>query len=89
MKVEAKISLEYDDSRKAEAIFKAVSPDNLKTPKNISIKSSRRGNQVSVLITYEDENLMTFLSTIDDLLSCVSVAEKALATLKKADREKE
>lgn len=79
--MEARITLLYRDKREAEAVSEAVSPDNTNTPGNLSVHTSAIDNGVSTSIEYEGDNLMTFLSTIDDLLSCVSVAEKALLTL--------
>ena len=81
--MEARITLLYRDPREAKAVSEAVSPDNTNTPENLSVQTSAIGNSVVTSIEYEGENLMTFLSTIDDLLSCVSVAEKALLTLEK------
>jgi len=34
------------------------------------------------LIMYNGENLLTLQSTIDDLLSCISIAEKTISALK-------
>lgn len=81
--MEARISLFYRDQREAKAVSEAVSPDNTKTPENLSVHTSAIDNSVVTSIEYEGDNLMTFLSTIDDLLSCVSVAEKALLTLER------
>jgi len=81
--VEAKIRLVYSDQLEAKSVAEAISPDNVKTPRCLTVKTSRIGNSVVTLIKYEDDNLMTFMATIDDLLSCVSVAERALSTVRK------
>ena len=77
--MQAEVILEYDSIKVAEAIAKAVSPDNFKTPKGLSIRTVRKANKV---ITKLDHNgkFLTFIATIDDLLFCVSTAEKVLNT---------
>ena len=80
--MKARIKLAYKDQRESKAISEAVSPDNIKTPKNLSVKTTSTGRHVETIIRYEGENLMTFQSTIDDLLSCISIAEKAFLTAK-------
>ncbi|HIE18833.1 TPA: KEOPS complex subunit [Candidatus Bathyarchaeota archaeon] len=82
MKMEARVSLMYQEERKAKAILEAVSPDNVNTPKSLSIKAFTEDNKVILLIKYDGENFLTLQSTIDDLLSCVSVAEKTISALK-------
>ncbi len=78
-RLQAEVALEYDDPEVAEAIARAVSPDNFKTPKGLSIRTVRKANKV---ITKLDHNgkFSTFIATIDDLLFCVSTAEKVLHT---------
>lgn len=80
--MEAEIVLEYDESAFAEAVAKAVSPDNFKTPKGLTVKTSWKNGKVFTSIKCK-KNLPTFIATIDDLLFCVSTAEKTLQTTKK------
>jgi tRNA threonylcarbamoyladenosine modification (KEOPS) complex Pcc1 subunit len=80
--LEAKIVLKYKLPHEAEAVAKAVSPDNLKAPQGLSVETTRRGNRVVNKIQCETR-LQTFMATIDDLLSAVSVAERALSAAKK------
>jgi hypothetical protein len=77
--LEAEITLEYDDSKIAEAIAKAVSPDNFKTPKGLFIKTTKRANRVNTRLNHNGK-FSTFIATIDDLLFCASTAEKAIQT---------
>jgi len=79
--VDAEISLSYESVREAEAVAEAVAPDNVKVPQGLFIKTTRRGKQVLTSIRCENK-LQTFIATIDDLLSSVSVAEKAFSTVK-------
>jgi hypothetical protein len=83
-KLEAEIALEYDDARLAEAVAKAVSPENLKTPKGLSIKTAWQAKRVVTYIKYRGK-LTTFIATIDDLLFSASTAEKAVQTARKLE----
>jgi tRNA threonylcarbamoyladenosine modification (KEOPS) complex Pcc1 subunit len=82
--LEAEIILEYDDEKTAEAIAKAVSPDNSKTPRGLSIKTTRREKKVLTQVRCKGK-IRTFIATIDDLLFCASTAEKTLETTKKLE----
>lgn len=75
--MEAEIVLEYDEARMAEAVANAVSPDNFKTPVDLTVKTMLKEKKVLTRIVCK-EKLPTFIATVDDLLSCVSTAEKAL-----------
>ncbi len=79
--LEARIRLYYKNKREAEAVAKAVSPDNVEVPKGLFIKTTRRGSEVFTTIECETK-LETFVATIDDLLSCVSIAEKTFSVAK-------
>lgn len=83
MKMEAKIIMIYDDEKEAEAVSQAVSPDNVKAPKELFIETGAENNRVITSIKYDGKRVETFLSTIDDLLSCVSTAEKTILALNK------
>jgi len=80
--LEATITLEYEDEKTAEAVAKAVSPDNHKAPTGLSIATTRKQNSVITKIAMEGK-ISTFIATIDDLLFSVSIAEKTLKTLQK------
>jgi len=79
--LEAKVVLSYKTIGEAEAVAKAVSPDNVKVPEGLSIKTMRRGKRVFTKIECETR-LQTFVATIDDLLSAVSVAERTVFAVK-------
>ena len=80
--MEAKLTLEYADSKTAEAVADAVSPDNFKTPIRLQIKTVREQSKVITQIQCEGK-LATFNATIDDLLFSVSTAEKTLKVIRK------
>ena len=81
-RLEATITLEYEDERTAEAVAAAVSPDNYKTPVGLAVITMRTNNTVVTKIITEGK-MATFIATIDDLLSSVSTAEKTLKTVQK------
>jgi hypothetical protein len=73
--LEAEIRLSYRNEREAEAVAKAVSPDNVEVPPGLHIETLRNGSDVLTKIDCQTR-LQTLIATIDDLLACVSVAEK-------------
>jgi len=76
--MEAKITLSYKSPREAEAIAKAISPDNVKVPTDLTIKTIKRGHKVITLVKSQ-RNLESLIATIDDILMSVQVAEKAVS----------
>lgn len=82
--LEAEIILDYEDAKIAEAVAKAVSPDNFKTPKELKVETTWKDGKVSTTIKCNN-GLSTFIATIDDLLFCTSTAEKTLQTTRKLE----
>ncbi len=80
--MEATITLEYADQKTAEAVSKAVSPDNFKTPIDLHVRTIREENKGITEIQCNGK-LATFTATIDDLLFSASIAEKTLNTIRK------
>jgi len=76
--LEARITLSYKNAREAEAVAKAVSPDNVKAPAGLTVKTTRKGSKVLTLVKCE-RRLETFIATLDDLLMSVQVAERAVS----------
>jgi hypothetical protein len=79
--LEAEIRLSYISEREAEAVAKAVSPDNVEVPFGLYVETVRKGSEVHTKIECQTR-LGTLIATIDDLLACVSVAEKTCALSK-------
>ncbi|PVX25114.1 MAG: KEOPS complex subunit [Candidatus Bathyarchaeum sp.] len=79
--MEAEIRLTYQNEREAEAVAKAVSPDNLEVPPGLHIETVRKGSDVLTTVECQTR-LQTLIATIDDLLACVSVAEKTFNVAK-------
>ena len=80
--MEAEICLTYKNEREAEAVAKAVAPDNIQVPQGLIIETVRNGSDVLTTIECQTR-LQTLIATIDDLLACVSVAEKTFNIAKK------
>ena len=74
------IKIRHASRKLAESIAKAVSPDNLKAPPNVIVKTQARGNVTTSIV--KCERLETFITTIDDLLLCMDAAQKTLEEIK-------
>lgn len=81
--MDAEIRLSYKNAKEAEAVAKAVAPDNSKVPVGLTVRTFREGKSVVTNITCETK-LQTFMATIDDLLESVSVAEDAFVAARKS-----
>lgn len=81
MRLEAELSLVYDSEQEAEAIVQAVAPDNLKVPIGLKVETERNDSSLSAVVRCE-KSLETFIATLDDLLACISAAERALGSVK-------
>jgi hypothetical protein len=80
--LEGKIHIKYKNKKEAEAIVKAISPDNMKVPSGLYIKTVRNGSEVFTTVNCK-KGLKTLIATLDDLLACVSVAEKTFKVVDK------
>lgn len=82
--MEAEIIISYDNVKSAEAVAKAVSPDNFKVPPGLSVKTTREDKNIVTRIKCR-RKFQTFIATIDDLLFAISLAEKTLKTARKLE----
>ncbi len=80
MILKAELSFVYSTAKEAKAIVEAVMPDNLCVPEALVVRSATRNNEFTSTV-HCDKSLMTFLATLDDLLACISVAEKVTGLL--------
>ena len=80
--MEAEIHISYKNEREAEAVANAVSPDNVEVPQGLLIETVRNGSEVHTKVECQTR-LQTLIATLDDLLACVSVAEKTFKIAKK------
>lgn len=81
MEADAEIILTYSSAEEASAISNSVSPDNIICPAGLTVNTRSLDKKVITIIRYCGENMATFLSTIDDLLSCIATAEKAIEAM--------
>lgn len=76
----AKIKLVCVNKEVAKAISKSVTPDNVKAPKFVKVKTTTKGNKVFTKIVCR--KIDSFMYTLDDLISCIQAAEKTLGAIK-------
>jgi hypothetical protein len=76
-KLKAQILLDYSDETVARAVARAISPDNPRTLKGLLVNSMCKDGVVTTTIEVESK-IPTLIATVDDLLFCVSVAEKTV-----------
>jgi len=69
MKIKCQVSIEFDDVNTAKTILKSIEIDNLQF-----IESQINGKKLETNI--HGKSISSLIHTLDDYLSCVSVAEK-------------
>lgn len=79
-KSEATVTIEYRDQRIAEAIIRAIEPDNLTTPDGVKIEAEAKGGAATINVECR-RGIGSLVATLDDLLSCIQAAEKAIEEL--------
>jgi len=81
LKQKAELSFVYEAEREAVAVVEAVSPDNVGAPPGLAVETIRKSCSLLAIVHCE-KSLETFIATLDDLLACISVAEKTFAAVK-------
>jgi len=69
MKISCNLSIEYDDSRKAEKILRSIKVDDFDF-----VTSKVHDKRLEAEI--KSKSVSSLLHTLDDYLACISVAEK-------------
>jgi hypothetical protein len=77
---EATLTIQYVDQRTAEAVLKAIEPDNLTTPEGVEIEATASGGVVTINVGCT-RGIGSLVATLDDLLSCIQAAEAAIGEL--------
>ena len=77
---ETRIQLEYKDKITATVIQKAITPDNIGTPEGIHLTTHVEQNILTIEVI-TNRSIGSLVSTLDDLLSCIQVAEKSLENI--------
>ena len=78
--VEAKLTIRYSDVEIANAVLKAIGPDNCQVPEGIEIEATLIGSVLNLEVLCA-KGVGSFITTLDDLLACISAAEKAISGL--------
>jgi len=76
MELRARVRCLYRKKEVAEALVKALSPDNV-GGKGVELRTVRRGREVITTVRMEGR-IETLLATLDDLLACTEAAEGLL-----------
>jgi hypothetical protein len=76
------IDITYNDPKTARSVLEAISPDNLGAPEGIDIEAKVEGSTLKLSISC-NRDIGSLLSTVDDLLSCIQAAEKAIGEMNK------
>ena len=76
----AKIEILYDDAKASRSIMEAVSPDNLQAPPGVRVEASVVGSRLRLTVTCAG-GAKSLIATVDDLLSCVQAAERAILNI--------
>jgi len=82
MLVEAEIRIQYKSEKEARAVARAISPDNFKVPKGLTVNTIVNNRTVVTEVSCK-RSLKTFGSTLDDLLQSIQAAEKAVGVVRK------
>lgn len=81
----AEIRIRFCDPSEAQLVFKAINPDNAPLPKGMELRCEVSGDEL--LVTVETVRpVESLLSTIDDLLNSIKLAETVICSdLKKGN----
>ncbi len=78
---EAHVILEYGGEEEADGIASSVSPDNLIPGKDLVVETWSTAKEVHCTVKCK-RGLGSLLSTLDDLLSAIGVAEETLQAMR-------
>ena len=73
----ASISIMYRDADAARSIMEAVSPDNVIAPPGVTVEAQTEGRLLRLTVSCAG-GVKSLVATVDDLLSCVQAAERAI-----------
>lgn len=76
--MKAKIRVSLSNSKEAEAVSKALQPDDAETPSYLKVTTISKGRYIESEIICQGR-LETLISTIDDILSSVVLVKKTLS----------
>jgi tRNA threonylcarbamoyladenosine modification (KEOPS) complex Pcc1 subunit len=71
--------IHLDSKKTAEAVDRALSPDNINLPGGMKISQTRRLDKLRITVEVEDtEQLATLIATLDEFLAHAQTAIKVL-----------
>ena len=73
----ATIRIEYTDAGTAHHVLEAISPDNYDAPRSVEIDAEVEGTSLRLSVSCA-RGVGSLIETVDDILSCVQAAERAL-----------
>lgn len=71
------IEIDYGEDDTAKAIQKAITPDNLMVPDGMHIITMVQGSVLEIEV-HTDRSIGSLVATLDDMLSCIQAAERAI-----------
>jgi hypothetical protein len=73
----AEIEIAYGDPEMVRSVLEAISPDNLHAPRGVTIEAMAKDSILKISISC-GRGVGSLIATVDDLLSCVQAAERAI-----------
>jgi uncharacterized protein YpiB (UPF0302 family) len=72
------IELTFSKQSEIEAILKALAPDNINFPKDLSMEMSAKDNTTIFIKFSSSTEIETLINTVDEVLQDVSLAKKVI-----------
>ncbi|MGQ9781727.1 MAG: KEOPS complex subunit Pcc1 [Nitrososphaeria archaeon] len=76
-KTKLSLTLESEDKKMISTVFKALSPDNVNIPKDLSFRFSIVNGKI-VLTVSSERNLETLISTVREVLDNIGLCIQAI-----------
>jgi uncharacterized protein YpiB (UPF0302 family) len=72
------IELTFSKQSETEAILKALAPDNINFPKDLSMEMSSKDNTTIFIKFSSSTEIETLINTVDEVLQDISLAKKVI-----------
>jgi uncharacterized protein YpiB (UPF0302 family) len=72
------IELTFSKQSEIEAILKALAPDNINFPKDLSMEMSSKDNTTIFIKFSSSTEIETLINTVDEVLQDISLAKKVI-----------
>jgi uncharacterized protein YpiB (UPF0302 family) len=72
------IELTFSKQSETEAILKALAPDNINFPKDLSMEMSSKDNTTIFIRFSSSTEIETLINTVDEVLQDISLAKKVI-----------